>query len=362
MSHTKELVEEALDKVEKYLEEKYVTEDLTIAGIHRTGINHYLEILGFHITRTREWNRIKQLITTTPEFLWKLSAFQVLTSALKNPECFDQIYEMLQDQASKETLDWFIRYRVAYAFLAEEAYNIYICPITKEDWDCMLSGLEKIDSKTYKIDNILIEDSPADILSDFIVQQYTYGDIVKPNNGDIAVDVGAYVGDTSLWLGKMVGPNGSVYAFEPEKENFRKLINNVKRNDERNIKFYNLGLSDTEMNASIWSAGGMSSVSSQGGKEEIVLTTLDKFVYSNKIERIDFIKMDVEGHEMNVLRGAQETIKTFKPKLAICVYHRGDDLLTIPDFLKQMNPGYQLYLRHCRPTFEETVLYAIDSN
>jgi len=67
--------------------------------------------------------------------------------------------------------------------------------------------------------------------------------------------------------------------------------------------------------------------------------------------------MDVEGHELKILAGARETIKTFKPSLALSAYHRGDDLIKLPKFLLELNPNYKFYLRHCAPGLSETVLY-----
>jgi len=69
--------------------------------------------------------------------------------------------------------------------------------------------------------------------------------------------------------------------------------------------------------------------------------------------------MDAEGHELKVLAGARETIKTFKPSLALSTYHRGDDLIKLPKFLLELNPDYKFYLRHCTPRWGETVLYVV---
>ena len=69
--------------------------------------------------------------------------------------------------------------------------------------------------------------------------------------------------------------------------------------------------------------------------------------------------MDVEDHELKVLAGARETIKNFKPSLALSAYHRGDDLIKLPKFLLELNPNYRFYLRHCTTRWGETVLYVV---
>jgi len=72
------------------------------------------------------------------------------------------------------------------------------------------------------------------------------------------------------------------------------------------------------------------------------------------------IKMDVEGAELEALKGAYNTIKNYKPRLAICVYHKPSDIIDIPGFILQINDGYKLYLRHHRADIaDDTVLYAI---
>lgn len=74
---------------------------------------------------------------------------------------------------------------------------------------------------------------------------------------------------------------------------------------------------------------------------------------------ITFIKMDIEGSELEALKGAKETIKQFKPKLAICVYHKKEDLLEIPQYILSLNPGYKLFLRNAASIPTDVVLYAL---
>lgn len=69
--------------------------------------------------------------------------------------------------------------------------------------------------------------------------------------------------------------------------------------------------------------------------------------------------MDIEGFEMKALNGAINTIKKYKPTLAICIYHKYTDFIDIPEFILNLNLGYKLYVRHHSNNFTETVLYAI---
>jgi len=119
-----------------------------------------------------------------------------------------------------------------------------------------------------------------------------------------------------------------------------------------------LALSENEGEMRIASGGGSSAITETVGHTSVKFTTVGKFVEANKLPRIDFIKMDLEGHELKVLAGASETIQTFKPSLALCAYHRGDDLIELPKSLLELKPDYTFYLRHCGPSWADAVLYA----
>lgn len=81
--------------------------------------------------------------------------------------------------------------------------------------------------------------------------------------------------------------------------------------------------------------------------EKISVTTIDKFVEENKLERVDFIKADIEGSERDMLRGATSVLKTFAPKLAICTYHLPDDPEVLEKIIREANPAYTVVqMRH----------------
>lgn len=96
----------------------------------------------------------------------------------------------------------------------------------------------------------------------------------------------------------------------------------------------------------------------QTGREmtdTIETVALDEFLHG---ERVTFIKMDIEGVELDALKGAVRIIKEQKPKLAISVYHKADDIIEIPKLIMEMRPDYKLYLRHYSMLANEMVLYA----
>ena len=71
--------------------------------------------------------------------------------------------------------------------------------------------------------------------------------------------------------------------------------------------------------------------------------------------------MDVEGSELEALRGSIKTIRKYQPKLALSLYHKPEDIIEIPIFLEGLGLGYKYYLRHYQTRMEETVLYAVPS-
>ena len=69
--------------------------------------------------------------------------------------------------------------------------------------------------------------------------------------------------------------------------------------------------------------------------------------------------MDIEGAELEVLSGVRETIKKYNPKLAICIYHKFEDLITIPQYILSLNKNYKLYLRNRQGVGEDTILHCL---
>ncbi len=76
-------------------------------------------------------------------------------------------------------------------------------------------------------------------------------------------------------------------------------------------------------------------------------------------QRVDFIKLDIEGAEQDAIDGAEETIKKYKPILAICVYHNAEDWYKIPQKVLSIQSDYDIYLRHYMEGIFETVMYFI---
>jgi FkbM family methyltransferase len=144
--------------------------------------------------------------------------------------------------------------------------------------------------------------------------------LIKP--GMTVLDIGANIGETTMAFSKLTGANGKVYSFEPDPQTFERLTAHLLLNNCMNVIPVNKGLGKTEgemlLEEGEHNSGGnrISPVQSASGKK-IAITTLDKFTKEHTIQKIDFIKIDVEGYEYHVLSGAEETIKKHRPAFFI---------------------------------------------
>ena len=103
------------------------------------------------------------------------------------------------------------------------------------------------------------------------------------------------------------------------------------------------------------SGTGGSRIVGKQSDSSVEVVSLDSYIK----DKVTFLKLDIEGAEMEALKGARYIIKTQKPKLAICVYHKKEDITEIPMYIKHLVPEYKLYLRHYSDDAGETVLYAV---
>lgn len=165
-----------------------------------------------------------------------------------------------------------------------------------------------------------------------------HGADITIKKGDVVIDVGAWIGDFSAYASNK---GAIVYAFEPDPSNIRWLKKTAKLN--RNIIIVPLGLGNEEKKMGLSRKSLGSYIIDKKSKGlEVTITTLDKFVKNNNIDRVDFIKADIEGYERNLLLGAREVLRRFKPKLSICTYHLPDDPQVLASIIKKANPKYKI--------------------
>ena len=221
-----------------------------------------------------------------------------------------QVREMLADEDSKEYLDNVIRFKLTHN-------PLYLKPNSR------------------------------------IVGKYIYkmsdNAFIRPREEDYIIDGGAFVGDSVELFMKQTNGRCNIFCFEPFAGNFEKLKELVvtKKLAEK-VKIYNAALGNKSQSVSIsanQSVSARANVNEEREKKNIILQQrLDDL--STEIERIDFVKLDIEGAERFALQGAENMLRKYKPQMMVSAYHKCDDLWEIPFVLNKIDPNRKIYLGH----------------
>lgn len=184
-------------------------------------------------------------------------------------------------------------------------------------------------------------------------EEYFDEDLLILKDKEVFVDGGGCKGAVTAKFISKVKNFKSVYVFEPDKS----LVMQMRKvfSDYKNIHIVGKGLYSENKVAYFNATGGLDGSISITGTEKVELVKLDDFLTVVPT----FIKLDVEGAELQVLHGAKNHIKQSKPKMAIALYHQPSDLWKLPEAIIKMNPEYKFYLRHYSDSIFETILYCI---
>ena len=195
--------------------------------------------------------------------------------------------------------------------------------------------------------------------------QYFEENIIHFTENEVFVDCGAFIGDTT---NNFIDSNpyvGTSYVIEPGDSCLLSAKENLK-NKKVNLHFIQKGVAEQKEILPYDCNGGL------GASFVNVKSSANENVKNTEVDTIDnivqepatFIKMDIEGFEINALLGAKSQISKYHPRLAICIYHKPDDFITIPKLIREldMENKYKYYIRHYSPGQYETVLYAIPNN
>lgn len=213
----------------------------------------------------------------------------------KHREELDKVRSMLSDEASRKTFDAMIEYK-----LTGRIRPLVECESEKE----------------------------ADLT-----------ELIPYQKGDVYVDLGAYDGDTVLEWASLHPDHGSILAVEPGSKTFGKLLKNCE--GIRDFKALEAAVWNENTSLSFNGKSGRSAAVDESGKDSVRGIRL-----SDRCERADYVKFDVEGAEKEAIEGAAELIRKDKPTLCISCYHRTEDLFAIPLQIKAICPEYRVYLRH----------------
>jgi FkbM family methyltransferase len=302
-----------------------------------------------------------------------------LLSTLELFDGLERTYRLLADDYSRQALLDVLRYRILGErhvrlplndehFWAE--YNSVDARFLKErrtikawwGWDFHLYELPEDRGGPLRLHSNLLG-----ILQTFLLEQYAYrrgGQCIRAKEGDVVIDGGGCTGDTALYFAARVGARGKVYCFEFEERNLDVLRQNLALNPHLE------GIVEI-VPAALWEESGIAlSYDPDGPATTVALRqgqpagaqaatlSIDDLVSREALAKVDFIKMDIEGAELQALKGAERTLRAFRPTLAISIYHQADDFVTIPEYLDGLGLGYEFFLDHFTIYNAETVLFA----
>jgi FkbM family methyltransferase len=183
-------------------------------------------------------------------------------------------------------------------------------------------------------------------------KQYFEG-FLEFKSREVFVDAGGFNGQTTIEFIKRCPEYKTIHFFEPDSKNIALASKNLS--GYNNIYYYLMGLAEYKRTLRFSSGEGAASKLRETGDVEINVDSIDNQIK----ESISFIKMDIEGAERNAIKGTKEHILNDHPKLAICCYHRVDDLWIIPEQILSMREDYEIYLRHYTDGLHETVMFFI---
>lgn len=286
---------------------------------------------------------------------------------------YEYLFHKLNDEYSKNILIEVVTYRILGAkytklSIENERYLNYHKEIlnSKKETDIIELKTSNISLNKYDFEfdkhRLSCYLNTMGIVTIFKSEQYRYKPKnIQVNDGDVVIDGGGCWGDTALYFANKA-KSTTVYTFEFTPSNIEVMNKNIALNGAKNIKIIPraiLGVSNE--NYYLVDKGASSYFTKEKTNEavQIQTITIDDFTKQENVSTVNFIKLDIEGSELSALKGSVETIKQWKPTLAIAVYHNPVDFKEITQFLADLNLGYKFYLDHFTPSIAETILFAI---
>ena len=182
-----------------------------------------------------------------------------------------------------------------------------------------------------------------------------YYDVFRFSDDEVIADVGCF----DCYTMKQYFKYGSskykkIYSFEPEPQQYMHCKELIEKGRYSNWEIYNYGVYDNN-DKLYFSSNSSSTKVSKDGDIEVDVIKLDDFFKKHDVPT--FIKMDIEGAELAALKGCDETISKYKPKLAICVYHKPGDIFEILEYILSLNLDYKMWLIDYSYVINVSVLY-----
>jgi FkbM family methyltransferase len=310
-------------------------------------------------------NRLLDLAASVGLYRPSVVRFDMLMDIFKTPG-MEQAYGLFQDQSSRDLFLLLLAYRIlghkhvrlpindARYWKLRKSLDKYI---EKSDTITQIPTLGSLD--LCNVNGIRLHTHRLGLLNIFILQQYRCSRArIGVDQGDVVIDAGGCWGDATLYFAQDAA---QVFCFECIPSNIAIIDKNIRLNPA-------LGSRISVIQKALWNRSGETLVfknsgpgsrhASDGSGIDVETQTIDDFAAANSLNSVDFIKMDIEGSELQALLGAERTIRTHRPKLAISIYHDIDHFASIPNWIAGLDLGYQFYLDHFTIYPEETVLFA----
>lgn len=246
-------------------------------------------------------------------------------------------------------------------------YNpkIFPIPFNNDNYDKITSNMNRLNNVYKKLEDELSKKIFKSVIDfrlnfnyneqDFIYetnQQY-FEDFIDKESIKVFLDAGGYDGSTSLIAIDKFPNLKEIYYFEPHPKSMTISRKKLENQSSCNIVFFENALSATNSFKYLTEEMGTANHLIIDGKLKVDVRTIDS-LFNN---RIDYIKFDIEGEELNALTGANNLIKNYRPTLAVCVYHSQSHFWEVPDYIFNIHSDYKIYLRHYTEGIYETVMY-----
>jgi len=199
---------------------------------------------------------------------------------------------------------------------------------------------------------------PHKVRCEKLYDQYFPDDIVLKKGGSRVINCGSYDGDTVRQLNRRYGKIDSLCCFEPDLNNYKKLTEYLLNNSgliADSLMAFPCGVWSDDVQLKFSAGQRINSSISEDGDVMIQCVSLDHVMPEFNPT---YINMDIEGAELEALCGARKMIKEGRPDLAVCVYHKPEDLWEIPLYVRSIVPEYSIFIRNYTGYPAETVMYA----
>jgi FkbM family methyltransferase len=269
--------------------------------------------------------------------------------------CTDQIYwkEITSELEKNKIAKYFVNIYWDFDVFGKKSLDKY------KEYEKYINHVRSIFSneRDILIWNALVSSMKFQNIKDLLVfgrseqNKVDYSNYFELQKGDVVINGGASFGDESIFFADQVGSKGEVYAFDPNTNNnpTRKCIKNIPMvlwNKSENVNFR------------IDGSRSMILKDSNSGVK-IIAITIDDFSVKNSFKRLDLIKLDVEGSELEVLDGAINTIRKFRPVLAISIYHKFEHFFEVPLLISRLVKNYTFHIDCINSYAIDTVFFAI---